>query len=147
MLTVLLLLIAFTLTEGSLVAGQYYGGPGGQVSGFVYGTNGGGYDWAEIFAKNGNGTFQAFSGMSGFYLMRLPAGVYTLSVYTPGLPLGANSATITVTDNSSLTVNFQLQQEPVVATPEFQTNLSVLVMALVFSVAIAILKKGTKRVK
>ena len=146
LLPVLLLVLAFTLA-GSLVSAQYYGGPGGQISGIVYGTNGGGYDWAEITASSGTQTFHAFSGMSGFYLMRVPAGVYTLSVSTPGLNLMGNSSTVTVTDNSSLTVNFHLQQQSIIPTPEFQTNLSPLILFLAFAAAIVVLKKGTNRIK
>ena len=137
-----LLFIAFTLVGTSMVAAQYYGGPGGQISGFVYGLNGAGYDWAQINANSGNQTFHAFSGMSGFYLMRLPAGVYNVSVYTPGLPLEANNANVTVMDGSEGTVDFHLQQRPVVAVPEFQTNMSALVMVIVFAMAIGIAKKG-----
>jgi len=146
LLPVLLVIIALILT-GSLASAQYYGGPGGQISGFVYGTNGGGYDWAEITANSNNQTFHAFSGMSGFYLIRVPPGVYKLSISTPGLNLVGNSTTVTVTDNSSLTVNFHLQQPSIIPTPEFPTNLTPLILVLAFAGAIAVLKKSTKRFK
>ena len=136
-----LLFIVLILVGNGLVAGQYYGGPGGQISGFVYGLNGAGYDWAQINANNGNQTFHTFSGMSGFYLMRVPVGVYNISIYTPGLPLGASNANVTVIDGSATTVDFHLQQQPIVATPEFQTNMSALVMVIVFALAIGVAKK------
>jgi len=116
-----LLFVVFLLASSRLVIAQYYGGPGGQISGYVFGTNGLGFDWAQISANNGNQTFHAFSGMSGFYLMRVPAGVYNVSVYVPELPFYAKNVTnITITQGSSAAVNFQLQQQPVVAVPEFQ---------------------------
>ena len=133
--------IALILIGNSLVAGQYYGGPGGQISGFVYGLNGAGYDWAEINAINGYETYHAFSGMSGFYLMRVPSGVYNVTIYTPGLPLGAGSANVTVIEGSEITVDFHLQQQPIIATPEFQTNMSTIVMVTVFALALGIAKK------
>ena len=136
-----LLFIAFILVGSTMVAGQYYGGPGGQISGFIYGLNGAGYDWAQINANNGNETFHANSGMSGFYLMRVPAGIYNVSVYTPGLPLEASNANTTVTEGSTATVNFHLQQQPIVAVPEFQTSVSALVMVIVFALAIGVAKK------
>jgi hypothetical protein len=138
-------LIVFTIMGTSIVSAQYYGGPGGQISGFVYGVNGGGVDWTQISANNGTHIFHAFSGMSGFYLMRVPVGVYNVSVYVPDLPLWANSANVTITDGSSVTVNFHLQQQPVVVVPEFQTNVAVLVMTFAFAAAVVVVKRKPLR--
>jgi hypothetical protein len=85
--------------------------------------------------------------MSGFYLIRVPAGVYNLSVHAPVLTLYANNVTnVTVTDGSSATVNFQLQQQSSVAVPEFQTDVTGLVMVVVFAATLLIMKKAAKRV-
>ena len=145
MFAVSLLFVVFLLVSSRLVAAQYYGGPGGQISGFVYGTNGVGFDWAQLRATNGNQTFHAFSGMSGFYLMRVPVGVYNVSVYISGLPLYADNMTnVTVTQDSIATVNFHLQQLPTTPVPEFQTDITALVMAAVFAATLAIMKRRSR---
>lgn len=113
---------------------KYYGGAGGTISGTVIGPTGNVVDWTQISAISGNQTFEAFSGFSGFYLMRVPAGTYNVSVYDPYNPqYWAWNANVTVTDGSSSTVNFYLQQQPPSAVPEFQPNLSVLVGVLVLA--------------
>ena len=141
LLATLALITALILSVQGRVFGQYYGVAGGQINGFVFGPNGFGYDWARIDANNGNQTFHAFSGMSGFYLMRVPAGVYNVSVYTPAVPLETSSANVTVTEGSTATVNFHLQLQPIVAVPEFQTNMSALVMAIALAISIGITNK------
>ncbi len=128
----LLVVISMVLASKTLVfassAPKYYGGAGGTISGTVVGPSGNVVDWTQISAVSGNQTFEAFSGFSGFYLMRVPAGIYNVSVYDPYSPqYWAPNANVTVTDNSSSTVNFYLQQQPPSAVPEFQPNLSVLV--------------------
>lgn len=133
-----LLIITFALVGGKLVfaasAPKYFGGTGGTISGRVVSPSGGVVDWAQIHAKNGNQTFEAFSGFSGFYLMRVPAGTYNVSVYDfYNPPYWAPSVNVTVTDGSSSTVNFYLQQQPPAPIPEFQPN----VLALVSMLAIA----------
>ena len=113
-------------------APEYYGGAGGTISGTVIGPSGYVVDWTQISAISGNQTFEAFSGFSGFYLMRVPAGTYNVSVYDPYDPqYWAPNANVTVTDGSSSTVNFDLQQQPPSTIPEFQPNLSVFVAVLV----------------
>ena len=113
---------------------KYYGGPGGTISGTVIGPTGTVVDWTQISAISGNQTFEAFSGFSGFYLMRVPSGTYNVSVYDPYNPqYWAPNANVTVTDDSSSTVNFYLQQQPPSAVPEFQPNLSLLIGVLVLA--------------
>ena len=115
-------------------APEYYGGTGGTISGTVVGPSGYVADWTQISAISGNQTFEAFSGFSGFYLMRVPAGTYNVSVYDPYDPqYWAPNANVTVIDGSSSTVNFDLQQQPPSAIPEFQPNLSVFVAVLVLA--------------
>ena len=102
---------------------NYYGGTGGTISGMVV-SAGGSVDWSQIRANNGNETFEAFSGFSGFYLMRVPAGTYNVSVYDFYNPVyWAPNVSVTVTDGSSTTVNFYLQSEPFAFVPEFQPSL------------------------
>jgi len=111
------LVLALVLIGSRLVFAQstqqYYGGPGGEITGMVIGVGGHPFDWATIYANSSQKTFEAFSGMSGVYQMRVPAGTYNVTVNVQGYT--ANSAAVNVTDNSSNTVNFYLQQ-PV---PEF----------------------------
>jgi len=96
---------------------QYYGGPGGEITGRVIGVNGQPFDWATI------------------YQMRVPSGTYKVSVSVQGYT--ANSATVNVTDNSSNTVNFYLQ----LAVPEFPPTIEPLLIAFTVAVVFFIFKK------
>ena len=118
---------------------QYYGGPGGEITGRVIGVNGYPVDWAAVHASDGQHTYIAFSGMSGVYLMRVPVGTYYVTVDDPGYR--ADSATINVTENSSNTVNFHLEQ---IAVPEFQSNAAPLIMSLILAAAF-IFKSGSRK--
>jgi hypothetical protein len=134
----LLVIISLVLAGKSFVfvssVPKYYGGAGGTISGTVVGPSGYVVDWTQISAISGNQTFKAFSGFSGLYLMRVPAGTYNVSVYDPYSPqYWAPNANVTVTDGSSSTVNFYLRQQPPSAIPEFQPNLSVFVVVLVLA--------------
>jgi uncharacterized membrane protein len=130
------LVLALVLVGSNLVFAQstqqYYGGPGGEIRGMVIGVDGHPFDWATIHASNNQQTFEAFSGMSGVYQMRVPAGTYNVAVSVQGYT--ANSATVNVTDNSSNTVDFYLQQ-PV---PEFPPTIGPLIIA--FTVALVFFK-------
>lgn len=134
----LLVVLSLVLAGRSFVFASsvptYYGGTGGTISGTVIGPTGNVVDWTQISAISGNQTFEAFSGFSGFYLMRVPAGTYNVSVYDPYSPqYWAPNANVTVTNGSSSTVNFYLQQQPPSAVPEFQPNLSLLIGVLVLA--------------
>jgi uncharacterized membrane protein len=94
----------------------------------VIGVDGHPFDWATVYASNSQQTFEAFSGMSGVYQMRVPAGTYNVRVSAHGYT--ANSATVNLTDNSSNTINFYLQQ----AVPEFPPMIEPLLIA--FTVAL-----------
>ena len=115
---------------------QYYGGPGGEITGMVIGVDGHPFDWATIYASNSQKTFEAFSGMSGVYQMRVPAGTYNVTVSVQGYM--ANSATVNVTDNSSNTVNFYLQ----LPIPEFPLIIEPLLIALTVVLVSIIFKKA-----
>ncbi|MGD0689352.1 MAG: carboxypeptidase-like regulatory domain-containing protein [Candidatus Bathyarchaeia archaeon] len=125
-------LLALVLIGSRLVFAQstqqYYGGPGGEITGMVIGVDGHPFDWATVYASNSQQTFEAFSGMSGVYQMRVPAGTYNVRVSAHGYT--ANSATVNLTDNSSNTINFYLQQ----AVPEFPPMIEPLLIA--FTVAL-----------
>lgn len=144
-----LLVITFALLEGNLVfassAPDYYGGTGGTISGIVVNPGGNVVDWAQIYARNGNQTFEAFSGFSGFYLMRVPVGTYNVSVYDfYNPPYWAPSVTVNVTDGSWSVVNFYLQQQPPAAVPEFQPNVLVFVSMLTIAAACIVLGRLRK---
>lgn len=134
------LVLALVLIGSRLVFAQstqqYYGGPGGEITGMVIGVNGHPFDWATIHANNSQQTFEAFSGMSGVYQMRVPAGTYNVTVSVQGYT--ANSATVNVTDNSSNTINFYLQQ-PV---PEFPPTIEPLLIAFTIALVFFIFKKA-----
>ena len=144
------LLVVFIILVTSRVAiaepfpQQYYGGPGGQVSGVVWSIQRGApIDWAIIRARNAQHEFQAASGMSGFYLLRLPNGTYTITVEASGYD--AASVNVTVSDGSSSTVNFYLNpQQTSTPVPEFQSSEVLIAMALVL-VAILLHKQKTQR--
>jgi hypothetical protein len=134
------LVLALVLIGSSLVFAQstqqYYGGPGGEITGMVIGVGGHPFDWATIYASNSQETFEAFSGMSGVYEMRVPAGTYNVRVSAQGYT--DNSASVNVTDNSSNTVNFYLQ----LAVPEFPPMIEPLLLAFTITLVFAIFKKA-----
>lgn len=128
------LVIALMLVGIGLVVAQspqqYYGGPGGEITGIVIGVDKIPVDWALIYAKSGQSTFQTFSGMSGVYQMRVPVGIYNVTVNVSGFR--ANDASVNVTLNSSTTANFYLERSDV-PVPEFQPNMARVVMVLAFA--------------
>jgi len=147
--TLLAVTLAFTLAfvGGGLVAAtstSQFLGPSGTISGIVVSPAGHVVDWAQIYARNGNQTFQAFSGFSGFYLMRVPAGTYNVSVYDFYDPQAwAPNANVTVLDGSSNTVNFYLQPQAPTTTPvpEFPENLAILVAILALATTCIITRR------
>lgn len=134
------LVLALVLIGGRLVFAQstqqYYGGPGGEITGMVIGVDGHPFDWATIYASNSQQTFEAFSGMSGVYEMRVPLGTYNVTVSAHGYT--ADSAALNVTENSSSTVNFYLQQ----VVPEFPPMIEPLLIAFTIALVSFIFKKA-----
>lgn len=147
-LIMLLIVISILVASGNVLARpqplQYYGGNGGEISGYVLGPGKQPFDWAAIYARNTQRTFQAFSGMSGFYLMRLPSGTYNVTVNVPGyealvtnanvtegsattMNFYLNSMNVSVSEGSSSVINFYLQQNQT-PVPEFQPALTMLVL-------------------
>ena len=133
-LFVTLLLVGCRLVEAQSPQ-QYYGELGGEITGRVVGVDGYPVDWAAVHASDGQQTYQVFSGMSGVYLMRVPVGMYSVTVDVPGYR--ADGVTVNVTANSSNTANFQLE----VAVPEFQSNIAQWVTALTLAVTLIFISK------
>ena len=124
---------------------KYYGGAGGTISGMVVSPSGNVVDWSQIHASDGNQTFEAFSGFSGFFLMRVPAGTYRVSVYDFYNPsYSAPNVTVTVTDGSNIMVNFYLQSQPPAVIPEFETNMITAVAMLAIAAACIVTRRSRK---
>jgi len=130
---------------------QYYGA-GGELTGYVLGDGNRPVDWARVRAFGAQQTYQAFSGMSGVYMMRLPAGSYNVTVDAAGY--NANSMNVTISTNSPSYVNFNLSTITVavspgsssainfyliqtqVPVPEFQPGLTLTLIALTLAVTL-----------
>ena len=154
------LVIALILVCSSLVEAQspqqYYGEAGGEITGHVIGADGYPVDWAAVHATNNQSTYEAFSGMSGIYLMRIPIGTYNVTVDVPGYM--ARGATVNVTENSLHTVNFYLEVAVLTSysttstssftttsVPEFQANAAPLIIALVLAATLICISESRKR--
>jgi major membrane immunogen (membrane-anchored lipoprotein) len=146
-LVISLLAITIVLGESSFVfatSPNDYGGLGGTISGMVVSPSGNVVDWAQIHARSSNQTFEAFSGFSGLYLMRVPSGTYNVSVYDFYSPQDwAANVSVTVTDGSSIMVNFYLQAPPA-PIQEFQPNV-VAMVSLLSVAATCIMARRLKR--
>ena len=144
-------LVFLTVLLGVLLAGgmflvsaqsspqQYVGDGGGMIRGQVLGFNM--YNqlipiaWAPVTASNGQYSFAASSGGDGNYEMFVPAGVYNVTVATPGYT--AYSASVAVSDGSTSSINFYLEQSHV-PVPEFpQGAFTVVLFAAMASVLLA----------
>jgi hypothetical protein len=118
---------------------QYYGG--GMITGTVLGFDM--YDelqpivWAAIYADSGQRTFIAYSGSGGFYEMFVPVGTYNVTVLEAGYK--QTSSSVSVSDGSSSTINFYLEQSHV-PVPEFPSS-STLVMLAALSLAMLALRR------
>ena len=137
---------------------QYYGDNGGEISGYVASISGP-VDWAAITANNGQNKYEAFSGMSGFYEMRVPAAKYNVTVMVPGyealvanatvingsttnVNFNLNSVTVVVSSGSSSVINFYLQQNQT-PVPEFQPGLSIALITSMFA-ALALVRSSAR---
>ena len=135
---------------------QYYGEGGGEISGYVFNANKQPVDWAPVIAKSPEHTFEAFSGMSGFYLMRVPPGTYNVTVNAPGYEVFVGNATVSegqvtnmnfnlntmniaVSSGSSSVINFYLQQTQT-PVPEFQPNLTLTIIVLTMAAALMLMR-------
>ena len=150
-----LLITALTLTTAIAVSAQpepqQYYGIGGQITGYVLGVNRQPLDWAAVYARGDNRTLQAFSGMSGAYTMRVPAGRYNVTVYADGYEASSKNATVAldsstnldfnlsmkvaVSGGSSSSINFYLNQTQV-PVAESKANLPLIFSLLTLSAAV-----------
>ena len=128
---------------------QYGGSGGGMIEGTVYGFNM--YDqlepilWATVTADNGARSFVAYSSSGGFYSMFVsPPGFYNVTVIQPGYV--KFSRVVAVSDGSTSTINFDLEQSHV-PVPEFQPNFTLMVMILTLGASLVIRKRSLKRSK
>jgi len=128
---------------------QYYGAGGGAIQGTVLGFNMWNQlepiAWATVIANNGVRSFTTYSGGGGFYFMFVPTGAYNLTVSQPGY--FAYSSAIAVSDGSTSTINITLDLSHV-PVPEFQPNLSLIVMVLTLGAsALVVRRRSLKRTK
>lgn len=144
--------VALMLLGAKLVAAQSQpqqyggGGGGGMIRGTVLGFNM--FDqlepitWASVYATGGHHTFVAYSSSGGFYQMFVPAGLYNVTVTQPGYVAYSNS--VAVSDGSTNSINFVLEQSHL-PVPEFQPNVTFIVMVLTLAGALFIRRRSTKR--
>jgi len=127
---------------------QYSGSGGGAIQGTVLGFNM--WDqlepipWATVTANNGVHSFTAYSGGGGFYFMFVPTGMYNVTVNQPGYFAYSNIVAVSDGSTSTINVTLELSHVPV---PEFQPNLSVIVMVLTLGAALVIRRRSVRRTK
>jgi hypothetical protein len=105
---------------------------GGLIFGSVYGFT---WDdqlipleWVQVTATNPSyPPFTVSTGANGTFEMFVPTGTYNLTVSPPGYT--AHSSMVSVSDGSSSTASFYLQQSHV-PIPEFPTQAVVLIIAI-----------------
>lgn len=100
--------------------------------------------WASVYANNGQRTFVAYSSSGGYYEMFVPVGWYNVTVVEPGYQ--TNNNTIFVSDGSKSNINFYLEQSHV-PVPEFQPDMTLVVMVLTLAGALVIRRRSTKHSK
>jgi hypothetical protein len=127
---------------------QYYGDHAGTITGYVLDVTGLPRDWAQIYAKNSQHTYEAATGYSGQYLLRVPVGVYNVTVNAPtfngsNVKLTANGSTANVTENETVRIDFHLQESPLSPIPEFSWN--TIPMALFLATALILRRHASKR--
>ena len=117
-------------------------GGGGYITGQVLGFNM--YDqlepvqWATVYASNGQRTFVAYSSSGGFYSMFVsPIGFYNVTVVEAGYKI--SSSTVAVSDGSTSSINFILEQSHV-PIPEFPAGMAFVTLS-VLSLAMLILRR------
>jgi len=98
--------------------------------------------WAAIYANNGQRIFTAYSSSGGFYEMFVPTGFYNVTVIQPGYRM--NSNTVAVSDGSTSTINFTLELSHV-PVPEFQPNLSLVVMVVTLGAAALVFRRRSAK--
>ncbi|MGA3405024.1 MAG: carboxypeptidase regulatory-like domain-containing protein [Candidatus Bathyarchaeia archaeon] len=147
-LFVALMLLSSKLVLAQPHPNQYYGSGGGMITGTIFGFNMWDQlepvDWASVHANNGQRTFVAYSGAGGFYEMFVPTGLYNVTVVQPGYVNYSNTVAVSDGSTSSINVYLELSHVPV---PEFQPNLTLMLMILTLGTALVIRRRSLKRSK
>lgn len=98
--------------------------------------------WATVNANNGQHSFLAYTGSGGFYEMFVPTGSYNVTVTEPGYL--SYSISVIVSDGSANSINFTLEESHV-PVPEFQPNVTLIVMVLTLAGALVLRRRSTRR--
>jgi len=124
MLTVVVLLLSSRIVSANYLPQQNLQNTA--LQGYVLGSGSVGIqpiDWALITLKNGQQSFEVFSGITGFYQIYLPGGTYNITVNVPVDPSYLNySTTLMIPNGTTTLMNFQLQQ--ILPVPEIHTPLT-----------------------
>jgi hypothetical protein len=150
-LVAILLVGALVLVGCRLVAAespqQYYGDHAGNIRGYVIDPNGHPFDWANINAKSSKYKYQTTTGYDGAYLLRVPVGIYNVTVSVLGFAgsytkLTANGSTANVTENGTVRLDFHLQESPI---PEFPPNIIPITITLALAATLILRRRQSKR--
>jgi hypothetical protein len=133
MLTLVVLLISSRIVSAHYLPQQNLQNTA--LQGYVLGSGSAGIqpiDWALITLKNGQQSFEVFSGITGFYQIYLPGGTYNITVNVPVDPSYLNySTTLMIPNGTTTLMNFQLQQ--ILPVPEIHTPLTTLTTVMILS--------------
>lgn len=94
--------------------------------------------WASISASSAQRNFVAYTSAGGFYEMFVPVGTYNVTVIEPGYK--AYSNTVSVSDGSTTSINFILEQSHV-PIPEYPPNGALVVMVLALAAALVVRRR------
>jgi hypothetical protein len=145
--TVAILLLGSRMVHAQPQAQQVWGAGGGMITGSVYGFDM--FDelqpiaWASVYANNGQTTFTAYTGGSGYYSMYVPQGRYNVTIVEPGYV--SQSYAVAVAPGSASTINFYLEESHV-PVPEFPSGM-VSAVTLVALAAVLVASRRVRRTK
>jgi hypothetical protein len=144
MLTLLVLLLSSRIVSARYLPQQDLQNTA--LQGYVLGSGSAGIqpiDWALITLKNGQQSFEVFSGITGFYQIYLPGGTYNITVNVPVDPSYLNySTTLMIPNGTTTLMNFQLRQ--VLPVPEIHTTLITAMILFVLGAALLARKTGNR---
>ena len=143
MLTLVVLLISSRIVSAHYLPQQNLQNTA--LQGYVLGSGSAGIqpiDWALITLKNGQQSFEVFSGITGFYQIYLPSATYNITVNVPVDPSYLNySTTLMIPNGTTTLMNFQLRQ--ILPVPEIHTPLTtVMVLSVVGATLLARKTRG-----
>jgi len=87
--------------------------------------------WVQVTASGPNAQFTVSTGGNGVFEMYVPVGTYNLTVSPPGYV--AHSSMVSVSDGSSSTASFYLQESHI-PIPEFPTQMVSAIMIIALAV-------------